>query len=318
MSKATTGNSKAIQQTKPITILLMGVDTGSKERKETWEGNSDTMILVTVNPETKKTTMTSLERDLLTDIEGSGQAKLNAAYAEGGADLAISTIQKVLDIDIDYYALINMQGMIDLVNAVGGIEVTNHFDFPISIAENEPEFQAKVDPDGDYGRQKRQREVIQKVVAKILKMDSIGSYKKILSAVSSNVQTSIELGDTDTLRSLMGYSDALKNIKSYQLAGSDAMINGGSYQMASTSYGSDSFVNSKSSAASNESSGVYEGATVEGAGSASVNTYGGNTTYSSNYSGTTGSYVQDQGTASATYNNGGSGVTTYSSAPATQ
>lgn len=375
MSKATTGNSKAIQQTKPITILLMGVDTGSKERKETWEGNSDTMILVTVNPETKKTTMTSLERDLLTDIEGSGQAKLNAAYAEGGADLAISTIQKVLDIDIDYYALINMQGMIDLVNAVGGIEVTNHFDFPISIAEIEPEFQAKVepgthkingeqalvysrmrydDPDGDYGRQKRQREVIQKVVAKILKMDSIGSYKKILSAVSSNVQTSIELGDTDTLRSLMGYSDALKNIKSYQLAGSDAMINGGSYQMASTedilkvqnrirkevgkkkvsesnlktslvlsgsgasSYGSDSFVNSKSSAASNESSGVYEGATVEGAGSAAVNTYGGNTTYSSNYSGTTGSYVQDQGTASATYNNGGSGVTTYSSAPATQ
>ena len=85
-----------------------------------------------------------------------------------------------------------------------------------------------------------------------------------------------------------------------------------------SSYGSDSFVNSKSSAASNESSGVYEGATVEGAGSAAVNTYGGNTTYSSNYSGTTGSYVQDQGTASATYNNGGSGVTTYSSAPATQ
>ncbi len=230
-SKATSGNSKAIQQTKPITILLMGVDTGSKERKETWEGNSDTMILVTVNPKTKKTTMTSLERDLLTDIEGSGEAKLNSAYAEGGADLAISTIQKVLDIDIDYYALINMQGMIDLVDAVGGIEVTNHFDFPISIAENEPEFQAKVepgthkingeqalvysrmrydDPDGDYGRQKRQREVIQKVVAKLLKMDSIGSYKKILSAVSSNVQTSIDLGDTNTLRSLMGYSDALK------------------------------------------------------------------------------------------------------------
>ena len=52
----------------------MGVDTGSKERKETWEGNSDTMILVTVNPKTKKTTMTSLERDLLTDIEGSGEA----------------------------------------------------------------------------------------------------------------------------------------------------------------------------------------------------------------------------------------------------
>ena len=62
----------------------MGVDTGSKERKETWEGNSDTMILVTVNPKTKRTTMTSLERDLLADVEGSGEAKLNSAYAEGG------------------------------------------------------------------------------------------------------------------------------------------------------------------------------------------------------------------------------------------
>ena len=57
-------------------------------------------------------------------------------------------------------------------------------------------------------------------------MDPIGSCKKILSAASSNVQTSIDLGDTNTLRNLMGYSDALKNIKSYQLAGSDAMING--------------------------------------------------------------------------------------------
>ena len=71
-------------------------------------------------------------------------------------------------------------------------------------------------------------------MAKLLKMDSIGSYKKILSAVSSNVQTSINLGDSTTLRGLMGYSEALKNIKSYQLAGSDAMINGGSYQVAST------------------------------------------------------------------------------------
>ena len=231
-SKATSGNSKAIQQTKPITILLMGVDTGSRERKETWEGNSDTMILVTVNPKTKKTTMTSLERDLLTDIEGSGEAKLNSAYAEGGADLAISTIQKVLDIDIDYYALINMQGMIDLVDAVGGIEVTNHFDFPISIAENEPEFQAKVepgthkingeqalvysrmrydDPDGDYGRQKRQRQVLE-AVAK----DS-GSVEALLNpgfinSLSKSTQTDMTFGDlTSITKGYLGARDNMDN-----------------------------------------------------------------------------------------------------------
>ena len=329
VSKVTSGNSKAIQQTKPITILLM-------------------------------------ERDLLADVEGSGEAKLNSAYAEGGADLAISTIQKVLDIDIDYYALINMHGMIDLVDAVGGIEVTNHFDFPISIAENEPEFQAKVepgthkingeqalvysrmrydDPDGDYGRQKRQREVIQKIVAKLLKMDSIGSYKKILSAVSSNVQTSINLGDSTTLRGLMGYSEALKNIKSYQLAGSDAMINGGSYQVASTedilkvqnrikkevgkkgvsesklktslvlndfgtsSYVSDDFVNS---------TGSYEAGPSEATGGGSVSTYYGGTTYGNSYTENTSNYVQDQATTAPTINYNGSGVTTYNLVPAAQ
>ena len=251
-SKAISGNSKAIQQTKPITILLMGVDTGSKERKETWEGNSDTMILVTVNPKTKKTTMTSLERDLLTDIEGSGEAKLNSAYAEGGADLAISTIQKVLDIDIDYYALINMQGMIDLVDAVGGIEVTNHFDFPISIAENEPEFQAKVepgthkingeqalvysrmrydDPDGDYGRQKRQQQILKSVINKFKASGSIGAANKILDAVGDGVKTNIPIDDIATLYG--NYHGAMNNVKTYHFQGQNATIEGVSFQIAS-------------------------------------------------------------------------------------
>ena len=52
--KTSDSSSNAIEQTKPISILLMGVDTGDSERTSTWEGNSDSMILVTVNPETKK------------------------------------------------------------------------------------------------------------------------------------------------------------------------------------------------------------------------------------------------------------------------
>ena len=157
------------------------------------------------------------------------EAKLNAAYASGGAQMAIMTVQSLLDITIDYYVQINMQGLVDLVDAVGGITVTNNFDFAISIAENEPEYTATVepgthkingeqalvyarmrydDPEGDYGRQKRQREVIQKVLQKILALDSVSSYKKILSAVSSNMQTNIEISSS-TIPSLLGYTDAL-------------------------------------------------------------------------------------------------------------
>ncbi|WP_431770281.1 biofilm formation/cell division transcriptional regulator BrpA [Streptococcus gallolyticus] len=261
--KTSDSSSDAIEQTKPISILLMGVDTGDSERTSTWEGNSDSMILVTVNPETKETTMTSLERDVLVTLTGPEdndmngvEAKLNAAYASGGAQMAIMTVQSLLDITIDYYVQINMQGLVDLVDAVGGITVTNNFDFAISIAENEPEYTATVepgthkingeqalvyarmrydDPEGDYGRQKRQREVIQKVLKKILALDSVSSYKKILSAVSSNMQTNIEISSS-TIPSLLGYTDALSDIETYQLQGEDATINGTSYQIVTSDH----------------------------------------------------------------------------------
>lgn len=258
-----TSDSESIKQTKPISILLMGVDTGDSERKSTWQGNSDSMILVTINPETKTTTMTSLERDVLVTLSGPKdndmtgvQAKLNAAYASGGAKMAIMTVQDLLDIEIDNYIQINMQGLVDLVDAVGGITVTNNFDFPISIAEKEPEYTATVepgthkingeqalvyarmrydDPEGDYGRQKRQREVIQKVMKKILALDSVSSYKKILSAVSGNMQTNIEISSS-TIPSLLGYTDALSNVETYQLQGEGEMINGTSYESVSADH----------------------------------------------------------------------------------
>lgn len=249
-----------ITATKPMTILLMGVDTGSGSRKDPWEGNSDTMLLVTINPKTEKTTMMSLERDILTTISSQGQsiqAKLNAAYADGGASLAISTIQKLMNIHIDRYVMINMEGLVQLVNAVGGVTVNNTLGFPISIEEQEPEYTATIDPgkqdlngdqalvysrmryqdpEGDYGRQKRQREVIQKVLAKILSLNSISHYQDILKAVSDNIQTNIRINST-TIPQLLGYQDALKHIESYQLRGEDATLSdGGSYQIVSSSH----------------------------------------------------------------------------------
>ncbi|MXQ47832.1 LytR family transcriptional regulator [Streptococcus pneumoniae] len=251
--------SEAIDKTEPFSILLMGVDTGTTERSSTWEGNSDSMILVTVNPETQKTTMTSLERDILVKLKGPAsndqngeEAKLNAAYAAGGARMAKMTVEEMLDIDIDYYMQINMQGLMDLVDAVDGITVTNNFDFPISISQTEPDYKATVapgthringeqalvysrmrydDPEGDYGRQKRQREVIQKVMQKVLKLgNSVASYKKILNAVAGNMQTDIKI-NSSTIPSLFQYADTVQHIKEYQLKGEDADINGGSYQI---------------------------------------------------------------------------------------
>lgn len=252
--------NNVIAENKPMTILLMGVDTGSGSREDQWVGNSDTMILVTVNPQTRETTIMSLERDILTNITQDGetvQAKLNAAYAQGGAELAIKTIQDLMNIHIDRYAMINMKGLVQLVDKVGGITVNNPFDFDISIEENEPEYTAKIppgrqeidgeqalvysrmryqDPEGDYGRQKRQREVIEKIINKVLTLDGLSNYQGIIEAVSDNMQTNISL-DTNSLMQLMGYRDALKNIRMEQLKGEDATLaDGGSYQIVTSEH----------------------------------------------------------------------------------
>lgn len=252
--------NNVIAENRPMTILLMGVDTGSGSREDQWVGNSDTMILVTVNPQTRETTIMSLERDILTNITQDGetvQAKLNAAYAQGGAELAIKTIQDLMNIHIDRYAMINMKGLVQLVDKVGGITVNNPFDFDISIEENEPEYTAKIppgrqeidgeqalvysrmryqDPEGDYGRQKRQREVIEKIIKKVLTLDGLSNYQGIIEAVSDNMQTNVSL-DTNSLMQLMGYRDALKNIRMEQLKGEDATLaDGGSYQIVTSEH----------------------------------------------------------------------------------
>ena len=248
-----------ISATKPMTILLMGVDTGSGSREDTWVGNSDTMILLSVNPKTKKTVMMSLERDILTQIDENGQtveAKLNAAYATGGAELAISTIEGLMNIHIDRYVMVNMHGLQRMVDAVGGITVNNTLGFPISIQDQEPFNTISIgvgeqtlngdealvysrmryqDPEGDYGRQKRQREVIQKIVEKILSLNSVSHYQEILKALSDNMQTNIEI-TTTTIPQLMGYQDSFKNIESQQLRGEDAMIDGTSYQIVTSEH----------------------------------------------------------------------------------
>ena len=185
--------NNVIAENKPMTILLMGVDTGSGSREDQWVG----------------------------------------------------------------YAMINMKGLVQLVDKVGGITVNNPFDFDISIEENEPEYTAKIppgrqeidgeqalvysrmryqDPEGDYGRQKRQREVIEKIIKKVLTLDGLSNYQGIIEAVSDNMQTNISL-DTNSLMHLMGYRDALKNIRMEQLKGEDATLaDGGSYQIVTSEH----------------------------------------------------------------------------------
>ncbi|MGX7048937.1 hypothetical protein RU86_GL000922 [Lactococcus piscium] len=254
--KSSKKSDDIIKATEPLTILLMGVDTGGEGRSDPWAGQSDTMIVMTLNPKTHTTTMVSLERDMLTDIiDKDGKtidtAKLNAAYANGGAVNAVSTIQQQIGLDIDKYTLINMNGLKELVDAVGGVDVNNTLGETISIEETEPDYTATIepgkhhingdqalvyarmrhqDPEGDIGRQARQREVIEQLVGKILSLNSITKYEKILKAISGNMKTDFAVTG-GSLKSLLGYKDAFQKIRSIKLQGVGEMLSDISYQV---------------------------------------------------------------------------------------
>ena len=100
-------------------ILLIGVD----RRDESWSGNSDTMILMSINKQTKTTHMISFMRDLYADIPGHGIRKLNAACAYGGAPLLVETIQNNYGVHIDNYASVDFNHLIDIINLIGGVEL---------------------------------------------------------------------------------------------------------------------------------------------------------------------------------------------------
>lgn len=100
-------------------ILLLGVD----RRDESWNGNSDVVLLVTVNKEKKTVYLTSFLRDLYADIPGVGVRKLNAACANGGPELTIQTLEENYHVEIDNYAMVDFNAMIDVVDALGGVDL---------------------------------------------------------------------------------------------------------------------------------------------------------------------------------------------------
>ena len=100
-------------------ILLLGVD----RRDQSWNGNSDVVMLVTVNMEKQKIYMTSFLRDLYVNISEIGVRKLNAASANGGPELAVQTLEENYQVQIDNYAMVDFNAMIDVIDALGGIDL---------------------------------------------------------------------------------------------------------------------------------------------------------------------------------------------------
>lgn len=226
------GSAVALNEKEPISILLLGIDTGDLGRSE--QGRSDSMMVATINPSTRKTVLMSIPRDTYTEIVGYGiWDKLNHAYAFGGTAMAINSVQELFDIPIDYYITVNMEGIKEIVDAVGGIDVISPISFDFggySFSEGESVHMdgesalafARMrydDSDGDFGRQTRQRLVIEGVINKVVSPNTLLNYQNILGSLSNNVQTNFQMKDYLALQG-SSYLNALRNIESESIDGS--------------------------------------------------------------------------------------------------
>ncbi|PGS56049.1 LytR family transcriptional regulator [Bacillus sp. AFS041924] len=223
----------SVEKKEPFSILLLGVDHRPGDK-----GRSDTMIVLTVNPNTNTTKMVSIPRDTRTEIVGKGKVdKINHAYAFGGIQMSVDTVENFLNIPIDYYLEVNMEGFKDIVDAVGGVDVNNDLDFTdggIHFAKGNIHLDGdealvfsrmrKLDTRGDFGRQLRQRQVLEAVVKKGASISSLTNYQSMLQAVQKNIVTNINLSDMISIQK--DYRVAAKNITETQVKGESKKIDG--------------------------------------------------------------------------------------------
>ncbi|WP_312097377.1 LytR family transcriptional regulator [Niallia sp.] len=221
-----------LNKKEPFSVLMLGVD-----EREGDKGRSDTMIVLTVNPEKKSVKMLSIPRDTRTEIVGHGTTdKINHAYAFGGVAMSMDTVENFLDIPIDYYMQINMEGFKDIVDAVGGVTVNNDLDFTYS-GVHFPEGQItldgedalkfsrmrKEDPRGDFGRQLRQRLIIQAVIKEGASLNSLTNFGDIFDALGKNVKTNITFDEMVDIQK--NYKNAAGNIEQFSIEGTGQTIN---------------------------------------------------------------------------------------------
>ena len=220
-------------------ILLLGIDARPGETT----GRTDTMIILTVDTDTKTIKLMSLMRDIIVAIPGYDNNRLNAAYVFGGADLLLQTIENNFGIHIEHYVGVNFSMLADLIDQIGGLTLTVESEYymdRINAVIKEDNKVLGIDTndglltqpgeqlmtgkqaqayaryrygtsDGDFGRTARQREVITKIFYKLADM-SIVELAALAAANIDNVVTNL------TLQDMMALAPALISLKDASIA----------------------------------------------------------------------------------------------------
>ncbi|ALN77155.1 MULTISPECIES: LCP family glycopolymer transferase [Staphylococcus] len=227
----------------PISIALFGIDSDAKRQQQHDGQRSDTIMLVSINPDKKTSEVISIPRDTRAEIVGRGTTeKINHAYAYGGPDMAVKSLEKLMNVPIDHYATVDMDGLKDTIDTVGGIDVVSNATFNVHGQQYNQGQKVHLDGDqamafirsrkesgagGDFGRQERQQLVLQGLANKLTSVSSITNFNALMDQLGKNVTTDMTLGELNTFRS--NYKEGNNNVVKHQLKGSDTTGEDGLY-----------------------------------------------------------------------------------------
>lgn len=204
---------------KPVTVLFLGVDVvynpqtrgNVKADKDAFTGRSDTILIGRLDPKANSLRVIALPRDTQVRVPGYGMQKINAANAIGGPNLALTTVSNFLELPIDHFVVLNVHGLVDLVNELGGItvEVPKKMQYMDWTAKLKIDLEPGVhtltgnqamgfvrfrhDALGDIGRVQRQEIFLRAVLDKALKPDSWAHLPRLLEIARQYICTDLSV-----------------------------------------------------------------------------------------------------------------------------
>ncbi|WP_414054044.1 LCP family protein [Macrococcus equi] len=228
-----------------ISILFLGIDDSISRREngqKASQARTDAMILATFDRSNKQIRLVSIPRDTLAYIPSVKQYdKITHAHAEGGPESSMQAVENIFNVPVDYYARVNMQAFVDIVDELGGIEFNVPFDIdePTKLDKgrikvkkgkqliNGDEALALVRSrhvDTDLGRGKRQMQMIEAIVKKAKDTNSLSKLDDLVEIVGNNAKHNLTFDNITSLASYYTSNDV--EFKQMQLKGTNYMYNG--------------------------------------------------------------------------------------------
>jgi polyisoprenyl-teichoic acid--peptidoglycan teichoic acid transferase len=221
---------KEADETGTLNYVLLGSD--SRDPGNEGNGRSDTILVVHLNAKRDKAYIISFPRDMWVNVPGYGRNKINAAFAFGGAPLAVRTLEDLTGVRMDHVVLIDFEGFIRLTEDLDGVTVTNKnsfsshgFDYPegkITIAGEEALWfvrERKLLPGGDLARAENQRNVIKAIMQKGLSAQVISDPRTFISFVgdvAKHLTVDNDLSDAELRRTALSLRLTGKDIELLQ------------------------------------------------------------------------------------------------------